>query len=427
MPFFVDGRTTLTRSKEITMPKHFCIIAALVYLVIFPATAQVTWDSSNVGSAANLSDIVISSRSNVFAIGDTGTIARSTDAGRTWICQPSGTTRGFVSIVFVDSLHGVAGGSNALRFTTDGGSSWQTPSTLPSHGTKSVAFANTNLGVAVGTGGQVLRTTNGGVDWSMTVSTASQSLYGVAFIDSVTVIAVGNSCIRKSTDGGLTWPLGFSPAAVLLDVATPAPDCVVAVGYTAPGQKVTAYRTADKGVTWDSVIVDSRDQFKAVKFTSRDTGFTVSANGKLYQTRNGGSTWDSIATLPSGATPTSIAVTSTGTLLFSGARGNVFRLTGGLSAVTDEVQVPHSTSLQQNYPNPFNPSTTISYRLSSHTHVLLSVFNLLGQEVRVLENAAQDPGEYHVNFNADGLATGMYLYRLKTDASIETKKLILVR
>jgi hypothetical protein len=85
-------------------------------------------------------------------------------------------------------------------------------------------------------------------------------------------------------------------------------------------------------------------------------------------------------------------------------------------------------TLQQNYPNPFNPTTTISYSLPAASFVTLNVYDVLGKEIRTLVNEKQTEGTYTVNFDATGLASGVYYYRLSAgDRVVETKKMVLMR
>jgi hypothetical protein len=88
--------------------------------------------------------------------------------------------------------------------------------------------------------------------------------------------------------------------------------------------------------------------------------------------------------------------------------------------------VPREFLLHQNYPNPFNPATTIRYELPHAAHVVLTIYNILGQEVVTLVNEEKPAGVYNVRFEAGGLASGMYAYRLRAGDFVETRKLVLL-
>jgi hypothetical protein len=90
-------------------------------------------------------------------------------------------------------------------------------------------------------------------------------------------------------------------------------------------------------------------------------------------------------------------------------------------------QQPTQFMLEQNFPNPFNPSTSIDYALNQSGIVTLKVYNLLGQEVRTLVNGFQNAGSYHATFNAQGLSSGIYFYRLQSQNIIQTRKMILLQ
>jgi hypothetical protein len=97
------------------------------------------------------------------------------------------------------------------------------------------------------------------------------------------------------------------------------------------------------------------------------------------------------------------------------------------AAVEPEEIIPDVIELAQNYPNPFNPSTRISYQLPARTYVTLSVYNLLGNEIKTLVNEEQSSGSYTVDFNAGSLAGGVYFCRLNAGSYSVTKKMILVK
>ncbi|HTP80610.1 MAG TPA: glycosyl hydrolase family 18 protein [Bacteroidota bacterium] len=100
----------------------------------------------------------------------------------------------------------------------------------------------------------------------------------------------------------------------------------------------------------------------------------------------------------------------------------------GTTGVTERLSdIPQSFDLKQNYPNPFNPSTTINYSVPVSGHVKLSVYNLLGVEVRSLVDEMQAPGAYRVVFRADDLASGVYFYRLQSDYVVKSMKMVLLK
>lgn len=83
--------------------------------------------------------------------------------------------------------------------------------------------------------------------------------------------------------------------------------------------------------------------------------------------------------------------------------------------------------LAQNYPNPFNPMTTIRYQIPEGGFVSLKVYDVLGKEVATLVNGAKEAGSHWVSFNASGLASGVYFYRLQAGGFAETRKMMLVK
>ncbi len=88
---------------------------------------------------------------------------------------------------------------------------------------------------------------------------------------------------------------------------------------------------------------------------------------------------------------------------------------------------PLGFSLSQNYPNPFNPSTTIRFGLPERSRVVLTVSNMLGQQVAGLVNGELGAGYHEVRFDASGLASGVYFYQLRVGGFAETKRFLLLR
>ena len=102
------------------------------------------------------------------------------------------------------------------------------------------------------------------------------------------------------------------------------------------------------------------------------------------------------------------------------------------TAINEEILVDEF-NLLQNYPNPFNPSTTIKYSISRSTEyysvqqVTLKIFDVLGREVATLVNNEQHAGNYEVNFDASGLSSGLYFYKLNSGSYSKTMKMLLLK
>lgn len=91
------------------------------------------------------------------------------------------------------------------------------------------------------------------------------------------------------------------------------------------------------------------------------------------------------------------------------------------------LQLPESVTLRSNYPNPFRGATNISYGLPSDEKVLLEVYNIAGQKVATLVNQQQSAGVHEVTFDASGLASGMYMYRIQVGNVVKTGNMTLVK
>jgi hypothetical protein len=91
-----------------------------------------------------------------------------------------------------------------------------------------------------------------------------------------------------------------------------------------------------------------------------------------------------------------------------------------VTGVDGEVTLPASVSLYQNYPNPLNPSTTIGYRLPLAGEVTLTVYDLHGRAVATLVDGTEQAGRKQVTWNATGVSSGVYFYRLRVRFTRDT-------
>ncbi len=164
--------------------------------------------------------------------------------------------------------------------------------------------------------------------------------------------------------------------------------------------------------------------------------YEISTNGEpidsVYMNQNENSdSWVSLGKYEfKNGEPVSIKVINTGkttagpVLRADAVRINILR--EGLD-VEDKDNLPSQYSLSQNYPNPFNPTTTISYALPSNAKVVMKVYDVLGREVARLVDEVKPAGKYNVNFNANGLSSGVYFYSIQAGKYSETKKLMLLK
>jgi hypothetical protein len=105
-----------------------------------------------------------------------------------------------------------------------------------------------------------------------------------------------------------------------------------------------------------------------------------------------------------------------------------YELKNPTSVISQSEEIPGKYRLEKNYPNPFNPLTTIDFDLPARQPVKLTVYNVLGEEVEVLLERALPAGRHHVVWDASGMASGVYFYRLLAgEKFISTEKMILLR
>ena len=97
----------------------------------------------------------------------------------------------------------------------------------------------------------------------------------------------------------------------------------------------------------------------------------------------------------------------------------------GISPINSEI--PEAYRLEQNYPNPFNPTTSISFAIVKSGLVKLRVYDILGRLVATIIDQNLTPGTYKIDFNASGLTSGIYVYRLETAGFTDSKKMIVVK
>ncbi len=369
-----------------------------------------------------LNSVVLVSPTTGWAVGDNGTILKTTDGGATWATQTSSFTGDLEGLFFIDESNGTIVGSDGILRTTDGGSTWEVSSSAVS--LNSVSFSNANNGVAVGGSGQFYRTTDGGANWSRIGGFPVLSFEDIAFADANNGIIVGeHGVIYRTTNGGASWvSVSSGTGDWLFSASYAGPDTIIVVGSN------SFLRSLDGGINWQISNDSDFDSFYDVSFANANIGACVGVGEDIIKTTNGAADWK---WQTSGTTESLLSVSffdeNHGIAV---GRNGVIVITsnGGVTAVDDEEDgIPLSFSLKQNYPNPFNPSTIIEYSVPQATNIKLEIFNTLGQKVATLLNEQISAGTHSVNFEANGLSSGIYLYKLTSENFSQSKKMILMK
>lgn len=124
-------------------------------------------------------------------------------------------------------------------------------------------------------------------------------------------------------------------------------------------------------------------------------------------------------------------LTSDGSLNYDGWYVDDIKITGYQSIPTGIGNnwnvTPNKFALEQNFPNPFNPTTQINYSVAKEGLVRITIFDLLGREVKTLVNEVKAPGYYAVDFDGTKLSSGMYFYKMEGNGFVDTKKMMLVK
>jgi len=325
-------------------------------------------------------------------------IFRTDDGGDTWNQIADGTDHPMNSAWFHGPDSGwLAGNSGEIRRTGDGGETWEELDSGTDEKLNEIRFADNQTGWAAGDEGTIIRTTDGGDTWQEQNSDTDRDLEALAVHDAQTAWVAGEDEIILFTgDGGTTWStqhLAHSSRQPDLETVFAIDrDTVWAVGGRSNQIALTMFST-DGGVTWARVPVPTERSINDAHFTSAQSGWAVANNGTLLK-----------YTGPDSESDTPVSVNR-----------------------DDPSELVTDLELYQNYPNPFNPTTQIRYSLPEQSSVRLDVFNMLGQRVAVLVNEGKSAGRHTVSFNASGLSSGVYFYRIQTDSQTLLKKMMLIK
>ena len=318
-------------------------------------------------------------------------------------------------------------GIEGIFQTQDGGQSWSQYEIENSTHLEELSFADENKGAAITIAGSVFLTSDGGVSWVQGSPVAFSTFWAtdIEFVnDSVAYITETAGDIFKTTNGGELWnQIKAGQGGDLFG------DLLQGVSFFDENTGIVggsnSFSTSDGGLNWNEVstYLASSD----VQFVNSQLCFSVGLSGKIFKSLDTGQSWTEQES-KTDATLNSVFFSDENLGIAVGDDGIIVRTeNGGVTSVNSEDKVPAEFNLAQNYPNPFNPSTTISYSIPKQSKVSLKIYDMLGSEIAELVNEEKAVGSYEVNFDASNLSSGIYFYTLKTNNSVLTKKMTLIK
>jgi RHS repeat-associated protein len=229
----------------------------------------------------------MANESTGYAVGENGTVLKTTDGGTAWSVMSTGVSNDFYGLYFNSAADGIVIGTGGLILrTTNGGSSW-TPVSSGTTGTLRDAYILADgLGLIVGDGGTVLRSTNSGSSWnSVALGFSAPHLNAVYSIDKTTAYAVGDDgTILRGTNNGQAWEkllqTNNSPWTTqhLRDVWFR--DYVT--GY-AIGDNGTVLKTNERGETWETETINSTADLRSITFLNQSNAFIGGSDGGVVE------------------------------------------------------------------------------------------------------------------------------------------------
>lgn len=309
------------------------------------------------------------------------------------------------------------------------------------------------------------RSPDGGLTWggdTRLSNSTGQSIYPSVTVSGSDVHAVwedqrdGNSEIyyKRSTDGGINWGpetrlTNFAGDSRFTSLSVSGLSVHVVWRESRDGNWEIYYkRSTDGGTNWgaDTRLTNNsaNSQFPSIAASGPAVHIVWwdarIGNEEIYYKRStdGGTSWGTDTRLSTSSAESQYAsVTVSGTavhVVWNDDRDGNWEIyykrdqTGNTVGITTISNViPDGFSLSQNYPNPFNPSTKIEFDIPNSSFIKLAVYDMLGREVSSLVNENLQPGTYEYDFDASGLNSGVYFYKISTEGFSEVKKMILLK
>lgn len=248
------------------------------------------WDISYKSAGKNITLRAVHHRNSVtYTVGDSGTIIKKNLGGKPTL-QISSTDKKLTDVFFVTENFGCAvGDSGTLLRTTNGGTLWSLISIDKSFSPKKIFFPSISTGYIVGNDGKILKTSNGGTAWDTIPSVTRNDLASVYFVSDSIGWVIGNLVFLKTTNGGKDWVNQFR-----LTLGTDVQFTSLTKGYVTTTNGLL-YKTTNGGGTWITDTIAANQYIKAISFADVNNGWLLSDFVDLRRTTNGAADWNLIS------------------------------------------------------------------------------------------------------------------------------------
>jgi photosystem II stability/assembly factor-like uncharacterized protein len=380
--------------------------------------------------------------SNYAVIGYNG-FYKTTDGGLNWTHPDIPVEASIVDIEMVDEQTIIYGSTNGMIYkSTDGGNTWSQKFFNSSLTTfiNYVKMFDADKGIAMGdalSGGLpavFIKTTDGGESWVSINNNAFGGYSGdtwrrIDFTDEHTGYfyesGINPQALYKTTDGGSSWNIVDSyPLVALINFYDDQ------IGLFAIIPEYIVYRTVDGAISWSPSSLVFPAWLGDFEFLPDDPSkIWFASKSKLYFSDDTAATFQEQFISSESIYIRDIHCVDEKTVWLLADNGLVFRNTNGnkITGISEDLKPLTDFRLYQNYSNPFNPSTIIRYNLPVRSSVLLTVYDILGNEIEILVNEERTAGTHTISWNAGDLPSGIYFYKLNTGSFTETKKMILMK
>lgn len=382
---------------------------------------------------------VVNRSGTIFVGTDSAGIFRSLDKGKTWLSAGLGVAK--ISGLTMDSLGNLFAGTldNGIYMSGQSGTSWgwqgneqiqyrkvfsvaSVKAFIPKYGIDSSNRVITHI-IHAGTNDGVFYRYDTPFDFYYPSGYVSDSVFALTSFGKTGEVyaATVRGEVWLRLGGWWYWVAQGNVGSRVLAMVCDSTEKLYAVGPRG------VFRSTDRGRTWYQKNTGISDtNLISIAVTVNGTIFTGSAtSGDIYRSTDYGEYWEKFATL---SYPVRCLLLDANENMYASAAGRLFMYSARTTLVPSRGNNPPGIfSLYQNYPNPFNPSTTISFSLNRDGMISLTVYDILGRELSILLKEYRTKGMYKIQFNAESLPSGVYLYRLSSDNNVQVRKMVLLK